>query len=151
MLEIRREPAGSPDARRLLEAMVREMLDLYAVEEMPTPAESDDLEPPAGGAFLVGREDGRPVAAGALKRLEPRVAEIKRMYVMPDARGRGHARRLLAALEDAARELGYERVRLDTGASQPHARALYESAGFEPIDDYNDNPLAAYWGEKVLA
>jgi GNAT superfamily N-acetyltransferase len=150
MLEIRREPAGSPDARRLLAAMEREMLDLYAVEEMPTPASFDDLEPPSGGAFLVGREDGRPVAGGGLKRLGRGVAEIKRMYVMPDARGRGHARRLLAAIEDAARELGYVRVRLDTGASQPHARALYESAGFREIPDYNDNPVAAYWGEKVL-
>jgi GNAT superfamily N-acetyltransferase len=150
MLEIRREPAGSPDARKLLAAMEREMLDMYAVAEMPTPASFDDLEPPAGGAFLVGREDGRPVAGGGLKRLEPGVAEIKRMYVTPDARGQGHARRLLAEIEDAARELGYERVRLDTGATQPHARALYASAGYVAIDDYNDNPLAAYWGEKVL-
>ncbi len=150
MLEIRREPAGSPDARSLLDAMVAEMLEMYAMAEMPTAAGFDDFEPPAGGAFLVGREDGRPVAGGGLKRLEPSVAEIKRMYVTPDARGRGHARRLLAALENAARELGYERVRLDTGASQPHARALYETAGFQPIDDYNDNPKAAYWGEKLL-
>jgi GNAT superfamily N-acetyltransferase len=150
MLEIRREPAESPDARRLLAAMVAEMLDMYTMAEMPTPADFDDLEPPAGGAFLVGREDGRPIAGGGLKRLEPGVAEIKRMYVTPDARGRGHARRLLAAIESAARELGYERVRLDTGASQPHARALYESAGYQAIDDYNDNPVAAYWGEKVL-
>ncbi len=150
MLEIRREPAASPDARRLLAAMVAEMLKMYTMAEMPTPAGFDDLEPPAGGAFLVGREDGRPVAGSGLKRLEPGVAEIKRMYVTPDARGRGHARRLLAAIESAARELGYERVRLDTGASQPHARALYESAGYQAIDDYNDNPVAAYWGEKVL-
>jgi GNAT superfamily N-acetyltransferase len=150
MLEIRRESAGSSDARGLLAAMVREMLDLYTVEEMPTPASFEDLEPPAGGAFLVGREDGRPVAGGGLKRLAPGVAEIKRMYVTPDARGRGHARRMLAALEDAARELGYERVRLDTGASQPHARSLYESAGYEAVPDFNDNPLAAYWGEKRL-
>ncbi len=150
MLEIRREPAASPDARRLLAAMVAEMLDMYPVAEMPTPAGFDDLEPAAGGAFLVGREDGRAVAGGGLKRLGPGVAEIKRMYVAPDARRRGHARRLLAAIESAARELGYERVRLDTGASQPHARALYESAGFQSIDDYNDNPPAAYWGEKVL-
>jgi GNAT superfamily N-acetyltransferase len=149
MLEIRREPAGSPEARRLLAAMVAEMLDMYAVSEMPTPASSDDLDPPRG-AFLVGWEAGRAVAGGGLKRLGPGVAEIKRMYVTPDARGRGHARRLLAAIENAARELGYERVRLDTGAGQPQARALYESAGYRAIDDYNGNPLAAYWGEKVL-
>ena len=46
--------------------------------------------------------------------------------------------------------LGYERVQLDTGANQPHARALYESAGYRDRPDYNDNPFAAYWGERVL-
>jgi GNAT superfamily N-acetyltransferase len=150
MIEFRREPAGSPEARALLAAMEQEMFVLYEMSEMPMPASTEDLEPAAGGAFVVGWEDGRAVAGGALKRLEPGVAEIKRMYVLPEARRRGHARRLLAALEDTARVLGYERVRLDTGARQPHARALYESAGFQPIPDYNDNPKAAYWGEKVL-
>ena len=72
------------------------------------------------------------------------------MYVVPEARSRGHARRLLYALEDAARELGYVRVRLDTGPLQPHARALYESEGYREIPDYNDNPYASFWGEKEL-
>ena len=150
MIEFRREPAGSPEARALLTAMEQEMFALYGMSAMPMPASTEDLEPAAGGAFVVGWEDGRAVAGGALKRLEPGVAEIKRMYVLPEARRRGHARRLLVALEHTARVLGYQRVRLDTGARQPHARALYESAGFQPIPDYNDNPKAAYWGEKVL-
>ena len=150
MLEIRREPAGSPDARRLLAAMEREMLDLYAVEAMPTPASFDDLEPPSGGAFLVGREDGRAVAGGGLKRLGPGVAEIKRMYVAPEARGGGAGRALLAALEDAARALGYRVVRLDTGRFQARALRMYLAAGYRPIADYNDNPYASFWGEKAL-
>jgi GNAT superfamily N-acetyltransferase len=150
MTEFRREPAGSTAARALLAAMEGEMLALYSMPAMPTSAGTAELEPPNGGAYVVGWEDGRAVAGGALKRLAPRVAEIKRMYVVPDARGRGIARGLLAAIEDTARELGYERVRLDTGARQPHARALYESAGYGDAPDYNDNPYAAYWGEKVL-
>jgi GNAT superfamily N-acetyltransferase len=150
MIEFRREPAGSPAARTLLAAMEQEMFELYEMSQMPMPASTEDLEPANGGVYLVGWEAGRAVAGGALKRMEPGVAEIKRMYVLPEARRRGHARRLLAALEDAARDLGYGRVRLDTGARQPHARALYEAAGFEPIPDYNDNPKAAYWGEKAL-
>jgi GNAT superfamily N-acetyltransferase len=149
MIEFRREPASSPAARALLAAMEEEMLALYSMPGMPTSASSAELEPPTG-AYVVGWEDGRPVAGGGLKRLEPEVAEIKRMYVVPDARGRGIARGLLAAIEDTARELGYARVQLDTGASQPHARALYESAGYRDRPDYNDNPYAAYWGEKVL-
>jgi len=150
VIEFRREPASSPAARTLLTAMEQEMFDLYDMTAMPTPASTAELEPPSGGAYVVGWEDGRAVAGGALKRLEPGVAEIKRMYVVPDARGRGLARGLLAAIEDAARELGYERVRLDTGASQPHAQALYESAGYQSVPDYNDNPYAAYHGEKAL-
>ena len=150
MIEFRREPAGSPAAQALLKAMEQEMFDLYDMRSMPTPASTAELDPPLGGAYVVGWEDGRAVAGGALKRLGPDVAEVKRMYVVPEARSRGHARRLLAAIEDAARELGYERVRLDTGASQPHAKALYESAGYGTVADYNDNPYAAYHGEKVL-
>ena len=69
------------------------MFDLYDMRSMPTPASTAELEPPHGGAYVVGWEDGRAVAGGALKRLEPGVAEIKRMYVVPDARGRGLARR----------------------------------------------------------
>jgi GNAT superfamily N-acetyltransferase len=70
---------------------------------------------------------------------------------LPEARGRGWARRLLTALEDAARELGYRRVRLDTGRLQPAALALYPAAGDREIADYNGNPFASYWGEKDLA
>jgi len=149
MIEVRREPAGSPVARALLAAMEAEMLDLYAVPQMPRPASPDDLEPP-GGAFVVVWEDGQAVAGGGLKRLEPGVVELKRMYVVPEARSRGHARRLLAGLEDTARELGYARVRLDTGARQPHAQALYESSGYRSIPDYSGNPVAAFWFEKTL-
>ncbi len=69
----------------------------------------------------------------------------------PAARGRGHARELLRALEDAARDLGYGVVRLDTGPRQPHAQAMYESAGYRPIGNFNANPVASFWGEKRLA
>ena len=108
-----------------------------------------ELTPPLG-ACLVGFLDGEPIAVGAVKRLAPAVAEIKRMYVAPAGRSRGLARALLIALETAARDLGYERVRLDTGTSQPHAKALYLSTGYREIADYNANPFASFWGEKDL-
>jgi GNAT superfamily N-acetyltransferase len=72
------------------------------------------------------------------------------MYVAPGARGRGVARALLAALESAGRELGYAVARLDTGPAQPHARALYESAGYAEIENFNANPVATYFAEKAL-
>jgi len=153
-IEIRALAADDPVSAALRAAMEDELRDTYAglvrsrLEDTPsaTPA---DLAPP-GGAFLVLFEEGRPVAGGGLKRLAPGVGEIKRMYVVPESRGRGHARRLLEALEDAAVELGHSRMRLDTGSRQPHARALYESAGYRGIDDYNGNPFAAHWFEKEL-
>ena len=102
------------------------------------------------GAFLVGYEDGRPVAGGGLRRLEDGVCEIKRMYVVPDARSRGAGRALLAALEDTARELGYARVRLDAGPAQVHSRELFSKAGYVEIARYNANHIAVYFAEKRL-
>jgi GNAT superfamily N-acetyltransferase len=132
--------------------MVLEMADLYGgridVPEMPsaTPA---DMAPPAG-AFLVVWDSGDAVGCGGLKALSDGACEIKRMYVAPRVRGRGLAVRLLAALEDTARELGYTVARLDTGPLQPHAQRMYEAAGYRPIGNFNANPVASFWGEKRL-
>jgi ribosomal protein S18 acetylase RimI-like enzyme len=69
---------------------------------------------------------------------------------MPAARRRGHARRLLDALEDTARAAGLEHVRLDTNAQQPEAVALYHACGYAEIADYNGSPTATHWFEKEL-
>jgi uncharacterized protein (DUF952 family)/GNAT superfamily N-acetyltransferase len=144
--------ADTSPARELLADMVAFLAELNGPvdrSKMPT-ADPDELWRPHG-TFLVGwDETGAPVCCGGLKRLEDGVAEIKRMYVAPGARSRGHARRLLNGLEDAARRRGYERVRLDTGPRQPHAKALYESNGYVEIANYNRNPIASYFGEKTL-
>jgi GNAT superfamily N-acetyltransferase len=131
--------------------MVAELAPVYGRIDVPDAPSGrpQDFAPP-DGAFLVGAPHGEPVCGGGVKRLFPGCAEIKRMYVAPAARGRGLARALLSALEDEARRLGYVTVRLDTGPRQPHAHALYLSAGYRPIDDYNGNPFASFWGEKVL-
>ncbi len=139
--------ATRPPASELLAAMVDEMNELYGGP--PPPATAADFAPPSG-TFLVGFDDDQPVCGGGLKRLPDGAGEIKRMYVVPAARRRGLARALLGALEDAARALGYEVVRLDTGPRQPHAQALYEASGYVPIGNFNANPLAAFWGEKRL-
>jgi GNAT superfamily N-acetyltransferase len=109
----------------------------------------EEMAPPRG-RFLVGYDDGEAVAIGGVRPLGPDVAEIKRMYVAPGARSRGVGRALLAALEDAARELGYARVRLDAGAEQRHSRALFADAGYRAIPAYNGNHIAVFFGEKIL-
>jgi GNAT superfamily N-acetyltransferase len=86
--------------------------------------------------FLIGRSDGKPVACGALRPMGAGVAEVKRMYVEPAARGRGLSKRMLAALEEHARGLGFTCVRLETGTRQPEALRLYESAGYRMIENY---------------
>lgn len=109
----------------------------------------DEMTAP-DGAFLVGYEDGRPVAIGGLRGLGDGICEIKRMYVVPDARLRGIGRALLAALEDAGRRLGYTRVRLDAGEEQKHSRVLFAHTGYREIPKYNTNHIAVYFGEKEL-
>lgn len=153
MLEFRDIPMDEEPARSLAEAMVRAMSDLYDGKEidgddMPkaTPAE---LGPP-GGAFLVGFDGDEPVCCGGIKRLPDGTCELKRMYVVPAARGTGAGRELLAALEDRARALGYDVARLDTGPRQPEAEAWYRRAGYAPIGNFNANPVASFFGEKRL-
>jgi GNAT superfamily N-acetyltransferase len=117
-------------------------------DAMPKAGQSE-LSPPTG-AFLVGWIDGEPVCCGGVKRLDARICEIKRMYVVPSVRGTGVARLLLHVLEDKAREPGYEIARLDTGPRQGNAQGLYESEGYVAIEDFNGNPVAVFWGEKSL-
>jgi GNAT superfamily N-acetyltransferase len=117
--------------------------------EMPK-AGPKELGPP-DGVFLVGfDESGAAVCGGGVKGLGEGACEIKRMYVIPEARNTGRGRELLVALEHAARELGYERARLDTGPDQHGARRMYEEAGYEPIENFNGNPIATFFGEKTL-
>ena len=110
----------------------------------------DEMVPPHG-AFLVGYDGERPIAIGGLRPLdEDGVCEIKRMYVVPEARSRGAGRALLTALEDAARGLGYERARLDAGPEQKHSKILFAATGYVEIAPYNPNHIADYWAEKRL-
>jgi GNAT superfamily N-acetyltransferase len=152
-LEFRPVPAGFGDAADLVAAMVAEMRDLYDGLDLDAPdmpkAGPAELGPP-GGLYLVGYRAGVPVCGGGLKRLPDGTCEIKRMYVVPQARRSGVARALLAALEDAARGLGYRIARLDTGDRQPHAQAFYEASGYRRVENFNDNPAAAFHGEKRL-
>ncbi|MBN9757373.1 MULTISPECIES: GNAT family N-acetyltransferase [unclassified Pseudonocardia] len=103
-----------------------------------TPVVPADFRAPSG-LFLVGYEDGVPVATGAWRAVDADPAdparrdgdaELKRMYVEPAARGRGHARTVLVALERAAAAAGRRRMILETGDPQSAAIALYESSGY---------------------
>ena len=141
-----------PPASDLLAAMRSELNESYETFSRldNPPLAPAELRPPEG-LYLVAYEGDRAVAGGGLRKLDDGVAEFKRMYVRPDARSRGVARELLAALEAAAGSLGYAVARLDTGPKQVHALALYRAAGYGEVPPYNDNPFACFWGEKALS
>jgi GNAT superfamily N-acetyltransferase len=103
-----------------------------------------------GGTFMVGYIGDTLACCGGVKRLDDSTCEIKKMYVVPELRGRGVARSLLHELEARARSLGYTVARLDTGPKQVGARGLYQSEGYTAIEDFNGNPVAVFWGEKPL-
>jgi GNAT superfamily N-acetyltransferase len=152
VIELRTVPSDDPQALALVAAMVDEVSELYGRIDVPgaPTATPEDFSEARRGVFLVVLEDGEAVAGGGLKRLDDEACEIKRMFVVPAARGRGHASRLLKGLEDEARRLGYRVARLDTGVHQPQAQAMYERAGYAPIGNFNANPFASFWGEKAL-
>ena len=140
-----------PPASELLAAMRTELIGAYdnASRLDNPPLLPAELRAP-DGAYYVGYEAGQAVAGGGLRRLGDGVAEIKRMYVRPEARSRGVAAALLRTLEEAARAMGYASARLDTGPKQVTAQRLYRAAGYREIAPYNDNPFACFWGEKRL-
>lgn len=101
-----------------------------------------DYVPPAGRLFLTVEED-RIAGCVALRRLGDGVCEMKRLYVRPEFRGRGLGRELTRAVINAAHEVGYDRMRLDTlPGKMDRAIAMYRSLGFQEIDAYYDNPVA---------
>jgi GNAT superfamily N-acetyltransferase len=151
VIELRRIRGDDPAALSLIAAMEAWVEAGFGpvTPDRTSVVSAVELCPP-DGTFVVVVEDGVVVAGGGVRRLEEGVGELKRMFTLPEARGRGHARRVLAGLEDAARSLGFTRLRLDTGADMDVAQALYRSAGYREIPDYNGNAYAGFWGEKAL-
>jgi GNAT superfamily N-acetyltransferase len=135
--------ADMPHVRQMLREYVEWIgLDL-AFQEID--AELDglpgDYAPPLGALF-VAVEGDRYLAMIALRPIEGTVAEMKRLYVRPVARGRGLARRLIAQLCEEARRLNYTELRLDTLPMMGEAQALYEASGFVDIEPYYETPIA---------
>jgi ribosomal protein S18 acetylase RimI-like enzyme len=147
-IDIAAEPPGTPDARACLAAYFAELDRRF--EGGFDPRTKGYTDPRDAGALFVAREAGKPIACGAVKRIDDGTAEIKRMWVAPEARGRGVAKALLAALEAEAAKLGAGRVVLDTNKTLVEAHALYRKAGYREIARFNDNPYAHLWFEKVL-
>ena len=146
------EPFDSPDVQALCLAQQREMHGIYGEADIGPTREAPMFVPP-DGVFLVLREDdGRAVGCGGIARFDATRGELKRMYVVPEARGRGLGRLLLVELEAQARAFGYTGLVLETGDRQDAALALYGRAGFvrRPCWPPYDSRALSFCFEKPL-
>lgn len=145
-----------PDAAKLIDAVQRENAERYGTPD-ETPVDPGEF---AGqrGTFLVGYVDGTPVACGGWRVCHVAGsgpegdAEIKRMYVAPDARRSGYAQRILAELERTALAAGHRRAILETGDKQPEAIGLYRKLGYADIvkfGHYADEPESLSLGKAL--
>ncbi|HEY8028165.1 MAG TPA: GNAT family N-acetyltransferase [Gaiellaceae bacterium] len=131
------EPFDHPDVQALAAAQQEEMRCLYGGEADIGPTREAAMFVEPDGVFLVVRDGGgAAIACGGIARFDDARAELKRMYVVPVARGRGLGRLLLVELEAEALRLGYRGVVLETGDRQPEALGLYRSSGYERIPCY---------------
>jgi putative acetyltransferase len=144
------EDPRRPDVRRLIAESDAYMQALY-------PPESNhlvdvDALAAADTVFLVARRNGELLGSIAFRVIAPGHAEMKRMFVRAEARGIGLGRRLLQALEDAARQRNVDRVSLETGIRQPEAIGLYRASGYRdcpPFGTYRDDPLSLFMTKRL--
>ena len=108
-----------------------------------------EVRPPAG-AFFVAYLHGEAIGCGAVKHHADAPAEIKRMWLAPQARGLGLGRRLLETLEECALAGGARLAHIETSAVLTEAISLYRSAGWVEVPAFNDEPFADHWFEKPL-
>ncbi|MFV0135356.1 GNAT family N-acetyltransferase [Streptomyces sp. HMX87] len=142
-MNIRRVPFDHPDAVKLNDEVQAEYAVRYGDDGDSTPMAAADFTPPNGLYLIAYDENGVPVASGGWRAQDANDegnldgdAELKRMFVIEQMRGRGLARRILALLEEDARAAGRTRMVLETGIKQPEAVALYTSSGYEPCGKF---------------
>lgn len=109
----------------------------------------DDLQGDTG-ILLLARDDDAVVACAGARFVDGH-AELTKVFTLPEARGRGIARRLVLQVEEAALDRGLRSLRLDTRSDLVEACAMYESLGFRPVEAFNDAPYADRWYRKDLA
>jgi DNA-binding MarR family transcriptional regulator len=151
-ITIREADPASADARACLAAYYAELASRFAggfdVARSCDPEAAAMIRP--RGVFLLASGDGLPVGCVGLKGTGGAVAEIKRLWIDPAARGLGVAKRLMREAEAAARDLGIRTLRLDTNSALPEALALYRRSGWVEIDRFNVDPYPDFFFEKAV-
>jgi len=134
-----------PAAQALISALNAELSATYPEQGACHFRLDADEVTPGRGAFLMATRAERPVGCGAVRRIDDSSAEVKRMYVIPDERGKGVGCSIVEALENEANRLGLTRLVLETGVRQHAAMALYHRLGFRqipPFGEYVSSPLS---------
>jgi ribosomal protein S18 acetylase RimI-like enzyme len=155
------EPYDSPVAAALWRAYYTEVSDRYYLLHEGRRTDPDELEreiaaqtgaelTPPRGQLLVGRYGGEPAGTAGVRLLPDGRAELTRVFVREETRGRGGAALLVRAAEDAARALGATTLILDTRADLAEARALYARLGYEETPPHNAQIYADHWFRKRL-
>ncbi|HEY1989838.1 MAG TPA: GNAT family N-acetyltransferase [Acidimicrobiales bacterium] len=131
-MELRQVRLSDPIVAPLLAGLAAEYEHRYGAGDEMRLAHPDEFDPPTG-AFIVLLDGDQTVAGGGIRRREDDTCEVKRMWTSPDYRRRGLATTVLAGLEAVARQLGYTRIQLETGPSQPEAIAMYGQLGYRAM------------------
>jgi len=154
IVTIRRSTLADPEAIRLITALNAELKSVFP-EPGATHFSLSAAQVSIGdGAFVLAYLDGVAVGCGAVRRVDPQTAELKRMYVDPRVRGQGIGRALVAALESEARSLGVTNIVLETGTRLPAAIGLYEAMGYRRIPlfgEYVSSPETSLCFGKPLS
>lgn len=148
-LVVSEEDPGGPDALDLIAGSEAELAAIYPPENRF--AFSPDELAAAGVRFCIARRDGKALGCGGIAPLSG-YGELKRVYVVPDARGSGVAGALLSRLEEIARGLGLPLVRLETGHLSPAAIGLYTRAGYDRIGafgSYRENGSSVFMEKRL--
>ena len=133
MIKIVRTSSDNPDFKKLVNLLDAELAERDGADH-PFYAQYNKIDKIKFA--VVAYENGKPVSCGAIKEYSNDTMEIKRMYTLPESRGRGIAAKVLSDLENWTKELSFERCILETGKKQPEAIALYKKNGYKLIPNY---------------
>lgn len=149
-IRIERADPTTPAVTALIERLDHHLQSLYPAESNHLDSIEELSRPHVH--FFGAYEAALPLGCGAVKLMPEGYGEVKRIYVAPEARGRGLGGQLLSALEAAALDAGCTLLRLETGVHQSEALAMFEKHGYHRIDrygDYPDDPLSVFMEKSI--